>query len=89
MQISMKHFKTKIVFNKNPVENTGHNIFKKPSNYFCDEMTSSSVKYCKYSPSSNVLLIWWFFRQCKVFVVLWWFPNMSIDKQVFVTRCAD
>ncbi len=26
MQISMKHFVTKIVFNKNPVENTGHSV---------------------------------------------------------------
>ena len=28
MQISMKQFKTKIVFNKNPVENTGHDLWR-------------------------------------------------------------
>ncbi len=28
MQISMKHFMTKIVFNKNPVENTDQNVLE-------------------------------------------------------------
>ncbi len=49
MQISMKYFKTKIVFNKNPVENTGQCLHFKVyatrlirSNYLFNEITQEN-----------------------------------------------
>ena len=36
MRISMKYCKTKIVFNKNPVENTGHHLLLKQYYTRCD-----------------------------------------------------